>query len=77
MARELFPVLLSVTPQHLQAALDTESPGLGTADRLQAAVAIDAGCDVIVTTDRAFDGLGGLRRSDPLDTAAITAALLG
>lgn len=45
MARELFPVLLSVTPQHLQAALDTESPGLGTADRLQAAVAIDAGCD--------------------------------
>ncbi|HJT03274.1 MAG TPA: hypothetical protein VJ757_06550 [Pseudonocardiaceae bacterium] len=59
------------------AALDTESPGLGTAVRLEAAVAIDAGCDVVVTTDRAFDGLGGLRRSDPLDTAAITAALLG
>ena len=72
-ARELFPVLLSVTPQHLQAALETESPGLGTADRLHAAVAIDAGCEVIVTTDRAFDGLAGLRRIDPLDTAAIAA----
>ena len=62
-----------MTPQYLQAALETESPGLGTADRLHAAVAIDAGCDVIVTTDRAFDGLDGLRRIDSLDTAAVTA----
>ena len=67
----------SVTSQHLQAALETESPGLGTADRLHAAVAIDARCEVIVTTDWAFDGLDGLRRIDPLDTAAIAALVAG
>ncbi len=73
MAAELFPVLLSVTPDHLRAALQTESPGLGMADRLHAAVAIGAGCEVIVTTDRAFDGLDGLRRVDPLDIDAVKA----
>lgn len=72
-AQELFPVLLSVTPDHLRAAMETTSPGLGTADRLHAAVAIAAGCEVIVTTDRAFDELDGLRRVDPLDTDAINA----
>lgn len=76
-ARELFPVLLSVTPEHLPSALETESPGLGTAGRVHAAVAIDAGCEVIVTTDRAFDGLHGLRRVDPLDTDAIHALVGG
>lgn len=72
LASELFPVLLSVTPHHLRAALKIESPGLGT-ERLHAAVAIDAGCEVIVTTDRAFDGLDGLRRVDPLDVDAVKA----
>lgn len=76
-ASELFPVLLSVTPDHLRAALDSESPGLGMADRLHAAVAIDAGCEVIVTTDRAFDGLEGLHRVDPLDTGAVNALVGG
>jgi hypothetical protein len=36
-------------------------------------VALDAGCDVIITTDQAFDGLAGLRRIDPLDKDAIKA----
>jgi predicted nucleic acid-binding protein len=76
-ARELFPVLLSVTPDHLRAALETKLPGLGTADRLHAAVAIDAGCEVIVTTDRAFDELDSLRRVDPLDIDAINAFVGG
>ncbi len=73
LAAELFPVLLSVTPSHLHAALAIESPKLGTADRLHAAVAVDAGCDVIITTDRAFDGLAELSRIDPLDSDAIAA----
>ena len=77
-AAELFPVLLSVTPEHLQIALGNTAPGLGTpglgtADRLHIAVAIEAGCEVIVTTDRAFDGLDGLRRVDPLDSDAVKA----
>ncbi len=55
-----------MTPEHLRAALASTAPGLGTADRLHAAVAIEAGCQVIVTTDRAFAGLDGLHRVDPL-----------
>lgn len=77
LAAELFPALLSVTPEHLRAALTSTSPGLGTADRLHAAVAINAGCEVIVTTDRAFNGLDGLRRVDPLDTDAVKALVGG
>ncbi len=77
LAAELFPVLLSVTPEHLLAALASTSPGLGTADLLHAAVAIDAGCEVIVTTDQAFDGLDGLHRVDPLDTDAVKALVGG
>ncbi|MGH3882768.1 MAG: type II toxin-antitoxin system VapC family toxin [Pseudonocardiaceae bacterium] len=77
LAAELFPVLLSVTPEHLRAALASTAPGLGTTDRLHAAVAIDAGCEVIVTTDRAFDGLDGLRRVDPLDIEAVKALVDG
>ncbi len=72
-ASELFPVLLSVTPDHLRAAQEYPPSSLGTAGRLHAAVALDAGCEVIVTTDGAFDGLDGLRRVDPLDTHALTA----
>ncbi len=77
LASELFPVLLSVTPDHLRDAMQRDSPGLGTADRLHAVVAIEAGCEVIVTTDRAFDALAGLRRVDPLDTAAVKALVGG
>ena len=73
LAADLFPVLLSLTPAHLRSALAADTPGLGTADRLHVAVALEAGCDVIVTTDRAFDGVPGLRRVDPLDTEACRA----
>ncbi|PZS38891.1 MAG: hypothetical protein DLM62_11300 [Pseudonocardiales bacterium] len=76
-ASELFSVLLSVTPAHLRDAMQRDSPGLGTAGRLHAAVAIEAGCEVIVTADRAFDGLDGLRRVDPLDVEAVNALIGG
>ncbi len=76
LAAELFPVLLSLTPAHLRAALALDAPGLSTADRLHVAVALDAGCDVIVTTDRAFDQVPGLLRIDPLDTDAVRALRL-
>ncbi len=48
-----------------------------TADRLPAAVAIDAGCKVIVATNRACDGLGGLSRADPRNTDGVTALARG
>jgi len=43
-----------VTPDYLRAALEYPPSSLGTADRLHAAVALDAGCEVIVMTDRAL-----------------------
>ena len=73
---ELFPTVLSLTMEHFRSALAHDTPGLDTADRLHAAVALDAGCEVIITTDRAFDAFAGLRRVDPLDTEAL-AALVG
>jgi predicted nucleic acid-binding protein len=67
----LFPTLLSVTAEHLRVALNSESPELGTADRLHVAVALAAGCEVILTTDQGFDGVAGPRRVDPLDAEAV------
>jgi predicted nucleic acid-binding protein len=73
LAAELFPTMLSITAGHLRTALTSDWRGLDTADRLHVAVALDAGCDVIVTTDRGFDGISELRRIDPLDSDAVKA----
>jgi predicted nucleic acid-binding protein len=40
-------------------------------DALFAATALRRGIDTIVTADRAFDDVAGLRRIDPLDEAAV------
>ncbi len=70
-ATGLFEVVLGLHPEHLPVAMAFTHAGLGTADRLHAAVALGAGCGVIVTTDRAFDGFPGLRRVDPTDPGAV------
>lgn len=46
---------------------------LGARDAMFAAVALNRGLGAIVTADRGFDGIPGLRRVDPLDTAAVAA----
>ncbi|MGE5280837.1 MAG: type II toxin-antitoxin system VapC family toxin [Chloroflexota bacterium] len=40
-------------------------PGLPPRDAFHAAHALEAGCDVIVSSDAGFDGLAGLRRVGP------------
>lgn len=42
-------------------------------DAIFAATAMNRGIDAIVSADRAFDGVHGLKRIDPLDRAAVGA----
>lgn len=44
---------------------------LGARDAMFAAIALNRGLDAIVTADRGFDGIAGLRRIDPRDAAAV------
>lgn len=70
-AHGLFRTVLDLTQDHLLAAMDQPESPLGTADRLHVAVAREAGCDVVVTTDRDFDDIVGLTRLDPDDRAGL------
>jgi hypothetical protein len=36
-----------------------------------AAVALNSGATTVISADRGFDGVGGLRRVDPLDDEAV------
>lgn len=44
---------------------------LGARDAMFAAIALNRGLETIVTADRGFDGIAGLRRIDPLDDEAL------
>jgi predicted nucleic acid-binding protein len=65
-----FIPLLSVTDEAFARALAVDASGLGTADRLHVGTCLVHGIDTIVTADRDFDGVPGLRRVDPLDARA-------
>lgn len=52
-------------------ALFARHEQLGARDTMFAAVALNRGLDAIVTADRGFDGIPGLRRIDPLDDDAV------
>jgi predicted nucleic acid-binding protein len=67
--------LLPVTDEAFRLALALEVPALGTNDRLHAGTCLANGIDTIVSADRAFDRLGGLRRIDPLDSEALRGLL--
>jgi predicted nucleic acid-binding protein len=69
-AYRAFTPLLSVTDEVFARALAVEEPRLGTADRLHVGTCLAHGIDTIVTADRGFDGVRGVRRIDPLDAAA-------
>lgn len=47
--------------------------GLHARDAVFAAVALQRGIDCVVSPDRAFDGVPGIRRVDPLDVDAVAA----
>lgn len=71
--------LHAVTPAVEIAALDVleANPRLAARDATFVALAQAQGIAVILTPDRDFDGLDGLRRVDPSDAEAVTALASG
>lgn len=69
-AHRMFTPLLPVTDEAFARALTVEAPQLGAADRLHVGTCLVHGIETIVTADRGFDGVRGVRRIDPLDDAA-------
>jgi predicted nucleic acid-binding protein len=55
----------------LATELFAEHPRLSARDAVFAAVALNAGVDAILTTDRGYDGIPGLERIDPADVDAV------
>ena len=70
-AHRIFSPLLAVTDDAFGHALASDAPGVGTNDRLHVGTCAVHGIEAIVTADRGFDGVRGLRRVDPLDDAAL------
>lgn len=66
-SRDILSPLLAVTDDDLLSAFELEAPDeLGANDRLHAAVCFNHGLELMVSADRAFDSIAGLRRFDPL-----------
>ena len=47
----------------------TETPGLSARDAIHAAVVFEHGLEGIVSADRVFERIAGIRRYDPIDVA--------
>jgi predicted nucleic acid-binding protein len=69
-AYRLFTPLLPVSDEAFARALALDAPRLGANDRLHVGTCLAHGIERIVTADRGFDGVRGVRRVDPLDAAA-------
>jgi predicted nucleic acid-binding protein len=69
-AYRLFTPLLPVSDEAFARALTLDAPQLGANDRLHVGTSLAHGIERIVTADRGFDGVRGVRRVDPLDAAA-------
>jgi predicted nucleic acid-binding protein len=74
-AYRAFTPLLPVTDEAFARALAVEASGIGTADRLHVGTCLAHGIDTIVTADRGFDGVRGVRRVDPLDARRLSRLL--
>ena len=70
-ALEIFSPLLPVTEEALTHALSLDASGLGPNDRLHLGTCAAHGIETVLTADRAFDGIGGVARVDPLDPGAV------
>lgn len=73
LAYAMFTPLLPVTDEVMKAALELGTPALGSNDRVHVATCRLNEIEVIVSADRAFDSVTGLRRVDPLDEEAVSA----
>jgi predicted nucleic acid-binding protein len=70
-ALEIFSPLLPVTEAAFAHALSIDRAGLGANDRLHLGTCASHEIDVVLTADRAFDGVDGIERVDPLDALAV------
>jgi predicted nucleic acid-binding protein len=70
-ALAIFSPLLSVTEAALSRALAMKASPLGPNDRLHVGTCATHGIGAVLTADRAFDGIDGIRRIDPLDAEAV------
>lgn len=70
-AFELLSPLLAVTDEAFAHALALDDVTIGTADRLHVGTCVAHDIGTILTADRAFDAVRGLRRVDPLDARAV------
>jgi predicted nucleic acid-binding protein len=70
-AARIFSPLLPVTEDALRHALSMPDSKLGTNDRLHVGTCASHDIDVVLTADRAFDGIRGIRRVDPFDAGAV------
>ncbi|HEX7290977.1 MAG TPA: type II toxin-antitoxin system VapC family toxin [Conexibacter sp.] len=69
-AHRLLTPLLPVDDEAFARALTVDAPQLGANDRRHVGTCLVPGIDRIVTADRGFDGVRGVRRVDPLDAPA-------
>lgn len=67
--------VLDVTDEIVAAALDLKVRGLGANDRIHVATCHANGIDTVLTADRGFDGVPGIRRVDPADLPEVRALL--
>lgn len=68
MFRTIFPITVSEITVAMQ--LMSQSRGLSSRDAIHAAVVINHDLEGIVSADRDFDRVPGLRRFDPMEVAA-------
>lgn len=75
-ALTVFSPLLPVTEQALAEAMRlATAASLGAQDRLHVGTCAAEGITTILTADRAFDEVPGIRRVDPFDADAVAALL--
>jgi predicted nucleic acid-binding protein len=70
-ALTIFAPLLPVTEAALAHALSMPDSRLGPNDRLHVGTCALHEIDAVLTADRSFDGIDGIRRVDPFDAAAV------
>jgi predicted nucleic acid-binding protein len=74
---DLVPVPIAVTGAVMRRALVVlvSAPGVSVRDAVHAAAMAEVSCTTIVSADKHFDLIAGLRRIDPLDAQAVMAWL--
>jgi uncharacterized protein len=71
--QDLVPDVLPVTVAEIARSreLSIKYPGLPSRDLVHLAVMLSNGIDTIISADRHFDGLSGIKRLDPLQLASL------